>query len=100
MAKLPTSMKALVLKGPGNGAIEDTPVTQAVPGSVIVCVLHVLVYQITLDVFHGTLANPNMTLPFPLVFGSPYWPCCRYWTRHYCIQAGTARARRQQPAGP
>ncbi|KAL6899980.1 GroES-like protein [Trichoderma evansii] len=71
MANLTTSMKALVLKGPGNGAIESIPVPQAVPGSVIVRVLHVLVYQITPDVFHGTVANPNMTLPYPVVFGSP-----------------------------
>ncbi|PTB36256.1 hypothetical protein M441DRAFT_31393 [Trichoderma asperellum CBS 433.97] len=71
MANLPTSMKALVLKGPGNGAIETAPVPQALPGSVIVRVLHVLVYQITPDVFHGTVANPNMTLPYPVVFGSP-----------------------------
>lgn len=71
MANLPTSMKALILKSPGNGAIENTPVPQAVPGSVIVQVLHVLVYQITPDAFHGNTANPNMTLPYPLVFGSP-----------------------------
>lgn len=70
-ANLPTSMKALVLKGPGNGAIGTTPVPQALPGSVIVRVLHVLVYQITPDVFHGTVANPKMTLPYPVVFGSP-----------------------------
>ncbi|KAL7917434.1 GroES-like protein [Trichoderma austrokoningii] len=71
MANLPTSMKALILKSPGNGAIENTPVPQALPGSVIVKVLHTLVYPITPDVFHGTVANPNMTLPYPLVFGSP-----------------------------
>jgi threonine dehydrogenase-like Zn-dependent dehydrogenase len=71
MANLPTSMKALILKSPGNGVIENTPVPQALPGSVIVQVLHVLVYQITPDVFYGTAPNPNMTLPYPLVFGSP-----------------------------
>ncbi|KAM0257755.1 hypothetical protein ACHAQJ_004206 [Trichoderma viride] len=71
MASLPSSMKALILKSPGNGVIETVPVPQPGPGSVVVKVLHLLVYQITPAVFYGNAANPAMTLPFPLVFGSP-----------------------------
>ncbi|RFU82150.1 alcohol dehydrogenase [Trichoderma arundinaceum] len=71
MASLPSSMKALVLNGPGDGVIKTVPVPQAVPGSIIVQVLHLLVYQITPDVFHGTVPNPGMKLPYPLTFGSP-----------------------------
>ncbi|KAH8802601.1 chaperonin 10-like protein [Xylogone sp. PMI_703] len=69
MASLPTSMRALVVKGPGDGAVESVPVPQPGPGSVIVHVLHVLVYQLTPDFFYGTTANPNLKLQYPLVFG-------------------------------
>lgn len=64
-------MKALILKSPGNGAIANTSDPQALLGSVIVKVLHTLVYHITPNVFHGTVPSSNMTLPYPLVFGSP-----------------------------
>lgn len=71
MASLPTSMKALVLKAPGDGVIESVPVPQPGPGSIVVRVLHVLIYQITPHVFYGTVPNPAMKLPHPSIFGSP-----------------------------
>ncbi|KAL7928211.1 GroES-like protein [Trichoderma chlorosporum] len=69
MAALPTSMRALVVKGPGDGAVENIPVPQPGPGSIIVRVLDVLAYKITPDFFSGAKADVGMTLPYPLVFG-------------------------------
>ncbi len=62
-------MRALVLKSPGDGAVETIAVPQPGPGSITIRVIHVLVYKITPDFFYGTVGNPGMSLPYPLVFG-------------------------------
>lgn len=69
MADLPTTMRALVVKGPGDGAIETLPVPQPGPGSIVVRVIDVLLYKTTPAIFHGENAAAGMTLPYPVVFG-------------------------------
>ncbi|EHK23030.1 uncharacterized protein TRIVIDRAFT_29757 [Trichoderma virens Gv29-8] len=62
-------MQALVVKGPGDGAVETIAVPQPGPGSIIVRVLDVLLYKATPDFFYGAQTDAGMTLPYPLVFG-------------------------------
>jgi NADPH:quinone reductase-like Zn-dependent oxidoreductase len=69
MANLPPSMRALVVKGPGNAAVESIPVPKPGSGSVTVRILHVLVYQLTPNLFYGTPATAAMSLPYPVAFG-------------------------------
>ncbi|PNP51257.1 hypothetical protein THARTR1_08161 [Trichoderma harzianum] len=69
MTDIPTSMWALVVKGPGDGAIETIAVPQPGPGSIVVRVIDVLLYKTTPAFFDGANAAAGMTLPYPLVFG-------------------------------
>ncbi|KAL7916807.1 GroES-like protein [Trichoderma velutinum] len=69
MTDIPTSMRALVVKGPGDGAIETIAVPQPGPGSIVIRVIDVLLYKSTPAFFNGANAAAGMTLPYPLVFG-------------------------------
>lgn len=70
MAGLPSTMRAIVLKGPGQLSVQKVPVPNIQPGSVLVKVEAALVHSNSQNIINAAL--PHFKQPYPVIPGSNF----------------------------